>query len=112
MAVTKDSVKRGLSDSEGQTPPPSKKTKAITTPQAPKWTEEEIKKLCDLHKSGMAYKYYIPSASFLLIYRDIVKYFPDRTPKALEHCYGKHSQSIGEMFSEEKVCRLLLGGSL
>jgi serine/threonine-protein kinase RIO1 len=103
MPIKKESDKRESSDSELQTPPPFKKSKSTTSPQSTKWTETEIKKLCDLRKAGMSFPYYTSSAHFLLIYRDMVKHFPARTPKALESCYNRNYKSIGEVFSEEKV---------
>jgi hypothetical protein len=58
MALKKGPEKREYSDSERDTPSPIKKSTKGTIPGSPKhkWTEDEIKKLCDLRKTGMSWE--------------------------------------------------------
>ena len=58
MALKKGSKKRENSDSERDTPTPTKKSTKGTIPTSSpqKWTEDEIKKLCDLRKAGMSWQ--------------------------------------------------------
>lgn len=87
------------SDDEYPSPPQQKSVKLQALPS--KWTDHEIKLLCDLKADNIPWPY-IPFIS-PVENRTISKYFPGRNIKTIQNVWSKKRDTYQETFTLEKV---------